>query len=71
MNNSKAVLARNLARALKRKKMKPAHLATRLGLSRSTVHSWLHEGNGPRLKTLIQAADELDTTVARLLGEAA
>jgi len=59
-----------IVRARQRRKMSPAELARRLGVSRSTIHAWEHGGPGPKLDHIVKLADVLEVQVASLIGEA-
>ncbi len=64
-------LGRNIARARIAKGLSVAQFAKLMDASRSTVHTWEHDGPGPGLDRLKKIADQLDTSVATLLGERA
>lgn len=61
--------SQRIARARERRKLKPAELAAKCGVSRSTVHAWEHGGPGPKLKHLRKIAEALEVPVAELVGE--
>jgi transcriptional regulator with XRE-family HTH domain len=60
--------AQLLTKALRAKKMRPAHLAEKLSVSRSTVSAWLHGGPGPKISNLKDLADALDIDFDALLA---
>jgi len=62
-------LGKRIAQARAAKKLTVAQLAKLLDVSRSTVHTWEHDGPGPGLDRLTVIAKTLDTSVSELLGE--
>ena len=62
-------LGRNIMKARTAKGLTVAQLAKLLDVSRSTVHTWEHDGPGPGLERLKKLASQLGTSMGELLGE--
>ncbi|HET9893155.1 MAG TPA: helix-turn-helix transcriptional regulator [Mycobacterium sp.] len=60
-------VAANLKRALAAKRMRQSELADQLGVSRPTVHAWVHGKAKPRLKMFDRLAQVLGTSKAALI----
>lgn len=57
-----------LAAALKARKLTQAAFAKRIGRPPSSVSAWVNDGEEPRIATLKEIAEALDTTPAELLA---
>jgi transcriptional regulator with XRE-family HTH domain len=57
-----------ITRVMKKKKVKPAHLAKALDVSRSTVHGWMHGDGWQQIEQLRSIAAELGVDLAELIG---
>lgn len=49
-------------------KINDAELARRLGVTRSTVHDWVHGVHQPNLSSLREIAEALECDLGELLG---
>ncbi len=61
-------VAKIITRARKAKKWSPAEFARQVGVGRSTVHAWEHEGKGPKLDRLRKVAEVLGLDPDYLIG---
>jgi transcriptional regulator with XRE-family HTH domain len=61
-------VANLIVRACKRLKITDAELARRVGVTRSTVHGWVHGNHEPTLESLRGIADALECDIGELLG---
>lgn len=67
-NQEDLTLGKTILAALRARGLTQAALAKKMGKTRSTIHAWCHDKAQPRLNTVSQIANALDTTVAELLA---
>lgn len=61
--------AERLTRWLRCKGMRPATLAAKLGVSRATLHAWMHGRSSPRGERLLDICTGLGLSQADFFGE--
>lgn len=61
-------VAKRIVRARNRLDITDAELARRVGVTRSTVHDWVHGEHEPTLASLRKLAEALECDVGELMG---